>query len=158
MAFLPPKRRWGAILTAAVLGFSLVYGCAASLPTKYAQWDVDGNLIAETYDSADAVAAAPAGRCLLPDRCLRRAQQSGAVVRPQLPAVFQLDRSPEHHGVLPAVGVKRDVNSKPDAANYALRGLLSVRYTLTARDKVSDWEKQALSLDKIRRDRCLSDL
>ena len=28
----------------------------------------------------------------------------------------------------PALGVKRDVRSQPELSNYALRGLLSVRY------------------------------
>ena len=45
----------------------------------------------------------------------------------------------------PEVGVTRDVNSKPDAQNYALRGLLSVRYTLVARDSAEDWTQENLS-------------
>ena len=44
----------------------------------------------------------------------------------------------------PTVGVKRDVNSKPEASLYALRGLLSVRYTLVPKEKVEDWEKEKL--------------
>ena len=44
----------------------------------------------------------------------------------------------------PEVGVKRDVNSKPEAENYALRGLLSVRYTLVAKDKETEWTDKAL--------------
>ena len=44
----------------------------------------------------------------------------------------------------PEVGVKRDVNSKPDAENYGLRGLLSVRYTLVAKDKEDEWTEKAL--------------
>ena len=43
----------------------------------------------------------------------------------------------------PTVGVKRDVNSKPEASLYALRGLLSVRYTLVPKEKVEDWEKES---------------
>ena len=54
--FCRNKRRWGAILTAAVLGFSLLYGSLHLSLTKYAQWDVDSNLIAETYDSVEDVA------------------------------------------------------------------------------------------------------
>ena len=44
----------------------------------------------------------------------------------------------------PEVGVKRDVNSKPDAENYALRGLLSVRYTLVAKDQETEWTDKDL--------------
>ena len=142
--FCRRKRQWGAILTAAVLGFSLLYGSLHLSLTKYAQWDVDGNLIAETYDSADAVAAA------LPDDAFYRIDAYGAHNNLGLwfdrscLQFFNSTVAPSIMEFYPAVGVKRDVNSKPDAANYALRGLLSVRYTLTARDKVSDWEKQAL--------------
>ena len=39
--FCRRKRRWGAILTAAVLGFSLLYGSLHLSLTKYAQWDVE---------------------------------------------------------------------------------------------------------------------
>ena len=142
--FCRRKRQWSRILLAGVLGFSLVYGSLHLSLTKYAQWDVDGNLIAETYDSADAVAAA------LPDDAFYRIDAYGAHNNLGLwfdrscLQFFNSTVAPSIMEFYPAVGVKRDVNSKPDAANYALRGLLSVRYTLTARDKVSDWEKQAL--------------
>ena len=72
VAFLRRKRRWGAILTAAVLGFSLLYGSLHLSLTKYAQWDVDSNLIAETYDSVEDVAAA------LPDDAFYRIDAYGA--------------------------------------------------------------------------------
>ena len=36
------------------------------------------------------------------------------------------------------------MNSKPDAENYALRGLLSVRYTLVAKDKETEWTDKDL--------------
>ena len=45
----------------------------------------------------------------------------------------------------PEVGVTRDVNSKPDVQNYALRGSLSVRYTLVAKDSVEDWNGENLT-------------
>ena len=37
----------------------------------------------------------------------------------------------------PTVGVTRDVNSKPELDLYALRGLLSVRYTIVRRRKLT---------------------
>ena len=39
----------------------------------------------------------------------------------------------------PALGVKRDVRSEPDISNYALRGLLSVKYLITAPEKQEDF-------------------
>ena len=93
--FCRRKRRWGAILTAAVLGFSLLYGSLHLSLTKYAQWDVDSNLIAETYDSIEDVAAA------LPDDAFYRIDAYGAHNNLGLPAILQLDGCAEYHGVLP---------------------------------------------------------
>lgn len=144
MAFLRRKRRWGAILTAAVLGFSLLYGSLHLSLTKYAQWDVDSNLIAETYDSVEDVAAA------LPDDAFYRIDAYGAHNNLGLwfnrscLQFFNSTVAPSIMAFYPEVGVKRDVNSKPDAENYALRGLLSVRYTLVAKDKETEWTDKDL--------------
>ena len=43
----------------------------------------------------------------------------------------------------PSVGVKRDVHSKPELSNYALRGLLSVRFMLCPTDKLSAFREEA---------------
>ena len=142
--FCRNKRRWGAILTAAVLGFSLLYGSLHLSLTKYAQWDVDSNLIAETYDSVEDVAAA------LPDDAFYRIDAYGAHNNLGLwfnrscLQFFNSTVAPSIMAFYPEVGVKRDVNSKPDAENYALRGLLSVRYTLVAKDKETEWTDKDL--------------
>lgn len=142
--FCRHKRRWGAILTAAVLGFSLLYGSLHLSLTKYAQWDVDSNLIAETYDSVEDVAAA------LPDDAFYRIDAYGAHNNLGLwfnrscLQFFNSTVAPSIMAFYPEVGVKRDVNSKPDAENYALRGLLSVRYTLVAKDKETEWTDKDL--------------
>ena len=57
---------------------------------------------------------------------------------------FNSTVAPSIMAFYPEVGVKRDVNSKPDAENYALRGLLSVRYTLVAKDKQTEWTDKDL--------------
>ena len=112
--------------------------------TKYAQWDVDSNLIAETYDSVEDVAAA------LPDDAFYRIDAYGAHNNLGLwfnrscLQFFNSTVAPSIMAFYPEVGVKRDVNSKPDAENYALRGLLSVRYTLVAKDKETEWTDKNL--------------
>ena len=142
--FCRKKRQWGAILTAAVLGFSLLYGTLHLSITKYGQWDVDSNLIAETYDSVDDIAAA------LPDDAFYRIDAYGAHNNLGLwfnksgLQFFNSTVAPSIMEFYPEVGVKRDVSSKPDVENYALRGLLSVRYTLVAKDKIDEWEEKAL--------------
>ena len=142
--FCRQKRRWGSILMAATLGFSLLYGTLHLSLTKYAQWDTDSNLIAETYDSVDEIAAA------LPDDAFYRIDAYGAHNNLGLwfdrscLQFFNSTVAPSIMEFYPEVGVKRDVNSKPDAENYALRGLLSVRYTLVAKDKEAEWTDKAL--------------
>ena len=142
--FCRQKRQWGSIMTAAVLGFSLVYGTLHLSLTKYAQWDVDGDLIAETYGSTQEISAA------LPEDTFCRLDAYGAHNNLGLwfdrscLQFFNSTVAPSIMEFYPEVGVKRDVNSKPDAENYGLRGLLSVRYTLVAKDKEDEWTEKAL--------------
>lgn len=44
----------------------------------------------------------------------------------------------------PSVGVKRDVSSKPEQKQYALRGLLNARYLLMPSDRLADFREEAL--------------
>ena len=129
--FCRRKRRWGAILTAAVLGFSLLYGSLHLSLTKYAQWDVDSNLIAETYDSVEDVAAVLPGDAFYRIDAYGAHNNLGLWFNRSCLQFFNSTVAPSIMAFYPEVGVKRDVNSKPDAENYALRGLLSVRYLLT---------------------------
>ena len=108
--------------------------------TKYAQWDTDSDLIAETYDSVQEVKEA------LPDDAFYRIDAYGAHNNLGLwfdkscLQFFNSTVAPSIMEFYPEVGVKRDVNSKPEVQNYALRGLLSVRYTLVAKDADSNWQ------------------
>ena len=142
--FCRQKRQWGSIMTAAVLGFSLVYGTLHLSLTKYAQWDVDSDLIAGTYGSTQEISAA------LPEDTFYRLDAYGAHNNLGLwfdrscLQFFNSTVAPSIMEFYPEVGVKRDVNSKPDAENYGLRGLLSVRYTLVAKDKEDEWTEKAL--------------
>ena len=142
--FCRQKRQWGSIMTAAVLGFSLVYGTLHLSLTKYAQWDVDSDLIAETYGSTQEISVA------LPEDTFYRLDAYGAHNNLGLwfdrscLQFFNSTVAPSIMEFYPEVGVKRDVNSKPDAENYGLRGLLSVRYTLVAKDKEDEWTEKAL--------------
>ena len=127
-------------MLAAVLVFSFVYGSVHLSLTKYAQWDTDSDLIAETYDSVQEVKEA------LPDDAFYRIDAYGAHNNLGLwfdkscLQFFNSTVAPSIMEFYPEVGVKRDVNSKPEVQNYALRGLLSVRYTLVAKDADSNWQ------------------
>ena len=127
-----------------MLAFSFVYGSVHLSLTKYAQWDTDSDLIAQTYDSVEEVRAA------LPDDTFYRIDAYGAHNNLGLwfdkscLQFFNSTVAPSIMEFYPEVGVKRDVNSKPEVKNYALRGLLSVRYTLVAKDKEADWQTEKL--------------
>ena len=132
------------VLVAVVLVFSFVYGSVHLSLTKYAQWDTDSDLIAETYDSVQEVKEA------LPDDAFYRIDAYGAHNNLGLwfdkscLQFFNSTVAPSIMEFYPEVGVKRDVNSKPEVQNYALRGLLSVRYTLVAKDADSNWQGEGM--------------
>ena len=138
--FFRDRQRWPTVLLAAVLVFSFIYGSVHLSLTKYAQWDTDSDLIAETYDSVQEVKEA------LPDDAFYRIDAYGAHNNLGLwfdkscLQFFNSTVAPSIMEFYPEVGVKRDVNSKPEVQNYALRGLLSVRYTLVAKDADSNWQ------------------
>ena len=135
---------WPRRLLAGVLAFTFFYGSVHLSLTKYPQWRTDSDLVAETYGSVDEIAAA------LPDDAFYRLDAYGAHNNLGLwfdrscLQFFNSTVAPSIMAFYPEVGVKRDVNSKPEAENYALRGLLSVRYTLVAQDSVEDWQEEAL--------------
>ena len=138
------RQRLASTLLAAVLGFSWLYGTVHLSITKYGQWETDRNLIAQTYGAAEEVNAA------LPDDAFYRLDAYGGYNNLGLwldKSCIQFFNSTVAPSILefyPSVGVKRDVNSKPEADLYALRGLLSVRYTLVPLDQVDAWQEQAL--------------
>ena len=144
--FCHERRDWPTVLLAGVLVFSMVYGTVHMSLTKYAQWGTDSDLIAQTYDSVQQVNEA------LPDTAdnFYRIDAYGAHNNLGLwfdkscLQFFNSTVAPSIMEFYPEVGVKRDVNSKPAAENYALRGLLSVRYTLVAKDSQQQWQDENL--------------
>ena len=138
------RRSWAKILLVSVLSFSFLYGTVHLSLTKYPQWETDGDLIAETYDSVDEIDAA------LPDDTFYRLDAYGAHNNLGLwfdrscLQFFNSTVAPSIMEFYPEVGVTRDVNSKPDVQNEGLRGLLSVRYTLVAKDSNEDWTGDCL--------------
>lgn len=143
--FAKDKQRFGNILLAAVFCFSIVYGNVHLSFTKYPQWETDSDLIPETYASTAEIEAA------LPQDEFYRLDAYGAHNNLGLwfdkscLQFFNSTVAPSIMEFYPTFGVKRDVNSKPEASLYALRGLLSVRYTLVAKDSVQDWQAQDLA-------------
>ena len=139
------RRDWAKVFLAGVLAFSFLYGTVhLSLTNSEIARGTDSNLIAETYDSVAEIDE------ILPEDAFYRLDAYGAHNNLGLwfdrscLQFFNSTVAPSIMEFYPEVGVTRDVNSKPAAQNYALRGLLSVRYTLVAKDKTGDWADENL--------------
>lgn len=133
-------RRFASMLLAGVLGFSFLYGTVHISIAKYAQWDNDLEYPARTWGDVEEINA------LLPQDGFYRIDayecynNMGIWLDKSCIQCFHSTAAPHILEFYPSVGVTRDVSSKPDTDLYALRGLLSVRYTLVPEDKIADWE------------------
>lgn len=133
-------RRFSSVLLAGILGFTFLYGTVHISIAKYGQWDHDLEYPARTWGDADELNAE------LPSDSFYRLDaydcynNMGIWLDKSCIQCFHSTVAPHILEFYPSVGVTRDVSSKPSADLYALRGLLSVRYTLVPEDKVADWE------------------
>ena len=132
-------------MLAGILAFSFLYGSVHMSLTKYPQWKTDSDLIAQTYDSVAEIEQT------LPRDTFYRIDAYGAHNNLGLwfdrscLQFFNSTVAPSIMEFYPSVGVTRDVNSKPSVQNDGLRGLLSVRYMLVARDSADDWNGENLT-------------
>lgn len=139
------RKEWPQIMLAGILAFSFLYGSVHMSLTKYPQWKTDSDLIAQTYDSVAEIEQT------LPRDTFYRIDAYGAHNNLGLwfdrscLQFFNSTVAPSIMEFYPSVGVTRDVNSKPSVQNDGLRGLLSVRYMLAARDSADDWNGENLT-------------
>lgn len=144
LRFFRYTRHYSPVLLAAVLGFSFLYGTVHVSIAKYAQWYNDAEYVQQTYREADEVNA------VLPDDTFYRLDayncynNMGIWLDQSCIQFFHSTVAPHILEFYPTVGVTRDVNSKPDFELYALRGLLSVRYTIVPKSDQVSWEDEAL--------------
>ena len=135
-------RRFSSSLLAGILGFTFLYGTVHMSMAKYGQWEHDLDYPAETWGDVEELNAE------LPDDGFYRLDayecynNMGVWLDKSCIQCFHSTVAPHILEFYPTVGVTRDVSSKPDVDLYALRGLLSVRYTLVPEDKASDWEEK----------------
>lgn len=132
------KVNFAALLLSAVMGFSVFYSVAHISLGKFPQWDNDKNYMKEMYFGAQQLT--------LPEDEFYRidAYQTydniGLWMDKSCLQTFNSVVTPSIMEFYPTVGVKRDVSSKPERRLYALRGLLSVKYTVMPTDKQEDFE------------------
>lgn len=133
-------RRFASMLLAGVLGFSFLYGTVHISIAKYGQWEHDLEYPARTWGDAEEINA------LLPQEGFYRIDayecynNMGVWLDKSCIQCFHSTAAPHILEFYPSVGVTRDVSSKPETDLFALRGLLSVRYTLVPEEEITDWE------------------
>ena len=124
-------------------GFVLLYGSVHISITKYGQWYNDRSYVPMTWGAVDEL------RAVLPQEEFYRLDAyecyNNMGVWLDRPCIncFHSTVAPHILAFYPSVGVTRDVNSKPGTELYALRGLLSVRYTLVPKDAAGTWAEDA---------------
>ena len=144
--FLWKNRRkmaqFSAAILAAVLASTFVYGSVHIAYTKLDQWTVDQNYtqqcyregpLLEEYFDQDHFFRIDSFKCY---------DNIGLWCKTPCIQFFNSTVAPSLLSFYPEVGVKRDVNSKPEQKNYALRGLLSVEYLIVPQAKQANFEKE----------------
>ena len=124
-------------MLAAVLAFSCLFGITHIGIGKFGQWNTDSDLV-EEYTSALALKEdLPEGDWRIDT--YKTHDNLGLWLDKSCLQYFGSTAAPSILSFYPALGVKRDVRSEPDISNYALRGLLSVKYLITTPEKQEDF-------------------
>ena len=128
-------------MLAAVLAFSCLFGITHIGIGKFGQWNTDSDLV-EEYTSALALKEdLPEGDWRIDT--FKTHDNLGLWLDKSCLQYFGSTAAPSILSFYPALGVKRDVRSEPELSNYALRGLLSVKYLLTTQKHQEDFLAEA---------------
>ena len=123
------KKVFARRLLAGILAFSCLFGIVHIGIGKFGQWNTDSDLV-EQYTNALALKEdLPEGDWRIDT--YKTHDNLGLWLDKSCLQYFGSTAAPSILSFYPALGVKRDVRSEPDLSNYALRGLLSVKYLLT---------------------------
>ena len=123
-------------MTAVVLAFACAFSMVHIGIGKFGQWHTDSDLV-EQYTSAIKLKDdLPEGDWRVDT--YKTHDNLGLWLDKSSLQYFGSTAAPSILSFYPALGVKRDVRSEPDISNYALRGLLSVKYLITTPEKQED--------------------
>ena len=124
-------------MTAVVLAFACAFSMVHIGIGKFGQWHTDSDLV-EQYTSAIKLKDdLPEGDWRVDT--YKTHDNLGLWLDKSSLQYFGSTAAPSILSFYPALGVKRDVRSEPDLSNYALRGLLSVKYLITTPEKQEDF-------------------
>ena len=131
------SRAFARRMTAVVLAFVCVFSMVHIGIGKFGQWHTDSDLV-EQYTSAIKLKDdLPEGDWRVDT--YKTHDNLGLWLDKSSLQYFGSTAAPSILSFYPALGVKRDVRSEPDISNYALRGLLSVKYLITTPEKQEDF-------------------
>mgnify|MGYP002689892229 CR=1 FL=1 len=108
---------------------------------KFGQWNTDSDLVEEYTNALKLKEDLPAGDWRVDT--YKTHDNLGLWLDKSCLQYFGSTAAPSILSFYPALGVKRDVRSEPELSNYALRGLLSVKYLLTTQKHQEDFLAEA---------------
>ena len=131
--------------TPELLAATLAFACAFSVVHigigKFGQWNTDSDLVEEYTNALKLKEDLPAGDWRVDT--YKTHDNLGLWLDKICLQYFGSTAAPSILSFYPALGVKRDVRSEPELSNYALRGLLSVKYLLTTGKHQEDFLAEA---------------
>ena len=128
-------------MLAAVLAFSCLFGCVHIAIGKFGQWNYDSDLVEQYQASVALKDAFPEGDWRVDT--YNAHDNLGLWMDKSCMQFFDSTVAPSILRFYTSLGLTRDVRSNPDVYYYALRGLLSVRFTVMPEDERSNFEEAA---------------
>ena len=133
--------RFAQRMTAAVLVFACVFTMVHIGIGKFGQWHTDSDLVEQDNNALQLKNDLPEGDYRIDTYKIH--DNIGMWLDKSCLQYFGSTAAPSILSFYPGLGVKRDVRSEPEIANYALRGLLSVEYLITTPEKRESFEDEA---------------
>ena len=133
--------RFAQRMTAAVLVFACAFTMVHIGIGKFGQWYTDSDLVEQDTNALLLKNDLPEGDYRIDTYKIH--DNIGMWLDKSCLQYFGSTAAPSILSFYPALGVKRDVRSEPEIANYALRGLLSVEYLITTPEKRESFEDEA---------------
>ncbi len=127
--FCRNKKQYASILLGAVMGFSVLYSVIHISLGKFPQWDGDQYYVEQQYEGS-AQLEFPEDDQFYRIDTYNTYDNLGIWLNKSTLQTFHSVVTPSILEFYPNLGVKRDVSSKPEPEHYALRGLLSAKYTV----------------------------
>ena len=133
--------RFAQRMTAAVLVFACAFTMVHIGIGKFGQWHTDSDLVEQDTNALLLKNDLPEGDYRIDTYKIH--DNIGMWLDKSCLQYFGSTAAPSILSFSPGLGVKRDVRSEPEIANYALRGLLSVEYLITTPEKRESFEDEA---------------